>query len=208
MPCSFLGLPDEALAVILLKCCDMTASLERSPTHSTQTLYGPSCLLLCTSKRLRDCCKKDLAQELAAKRDAFFEALFWSRVRFLRRSWNSIQRAAIDGLSAAATQKHVLQKGGQSMEIEAHFIRRKRNKCHLYFDFRMRDVVVTGLSAVSSTEALDLPKAYATRPEKRNKKQQAQMRDWTRDRSVSFDQEFGELHKHFAHHGRPMFAYV
>jgi hypothetical protein len=188
----------------------MTSAVAISATHSTQTLLGPSCLLLCTNKRLRDCDKKDpaWATQLAAKRTALLRTGFvWTRIRFLSRAWDCVQRTAVLGLSAAATQEHVLQAGGQSLTITAHFHRRKRNKCHISFDLHMRDPARTGLCASSGHMHVDLPKAYATKPEKRTLKQQEEMRRWMRDRSSDLDNEFASLHHQFVQVGRRTFVF-
>jgi len=205
----FLDLPDEMLALVVLTCCDFKASWTRKATHSILTLEGPSCHILCTNKRLRDCGKKDPAwgEKLAEKRTAFLHGLFWLRVRFFSRAWGSLLRAANLGLSANAMQEHVFQKDGQSLKITAEFIRRKRNKCWIELELHMRDSDSTGLTAVKGSMDIDLPKAYATRPEKRRKNQQEEMRDWAYDRSAELDHEFAELHKHFVHAKRPIFAY-
>jgi hypothetical protein len=77
--CGLLGLPDEALALIVWKCCDMTHTLTTSATQSTCTLLGPSCLIMCTNQRLRHCCWKEpgSVERMAAKRTAFLDSLFW-----------------------------------------------------------------------------------------------------------------------------------
>jgi hypothetical protein len=206
---ALLALPDETLALVVLHCCDVTHVLSTSVTHSTFTLQGPSCLIMCTNKRLRDCGKKDPAwgEHLDNKRVVFLHSLCWERIRFYKRAWGSLQRAAVLGLSAAATQEHVLQKGGQSLKITAEFVRRKGNKCHIALDLYMCHPATTGLSAVKGNMYVDLPNAYATRPENRTNNQHHQMLAWERDRSEDLDNEFASLHKHFLQVGRPIFAY-
>jgi hypothetical protein len=206
---TLLDMPDEALVLVVLKCCDVTHAITKSATHSTYTLLGPSCLIMCTNKRLRDCCKKDAAwaEQLDSKRTCFFQTLFWSRVRFLSRAWGAVQRAAVLGLAARETQEHVLQKDDQSMKITAEFVRRKRNKCHLALELYMCVPNSTGVVGVRANLHIDLPKAYATKPEKRTLKQQDEMRSCMSDRSSVLDYQFAELNKHFVQVGRPIFAY-
>jgi hypothetical protein len=206
---ALLDLPDEALVLLVLKCCDVTHVMTKSATGSTSTLLGPSCLIMCTNKRLRDCGKKDpvFAERMTEKRTALLHAFFWTRIRFLSRAWGTVQRAAVLGLSAVAEQKHVLQKGGQSLTITAHFHRRKRNKCHIALELLMRDAASTGLCGVLANMHVDLPPAYATRPEKRTLKQKDEMQRWKRDRSSALDSQFAELNKRFVQVGRPIFAY-
>jgi hypothetical protein len=207
--CALLGLPDEALVLVVLKCCDVRQVSTESATHCTCTLFGPSCLIMCTNKRLRDRCKKDheWGEKMAEKRKCFFLALFWSRVRFLSRAWGAVQRSAVLGLAARETQEHVLQKDGQKLEIRAEFVRRKRNKCHIALELCMSHPNSTGVVGVRANLHIDLPKAYATKPEKRTQKQRNEMRGWMRDRSSEFDDEFAGMHKHFVQVGRPIFAY-
>ncbi len=87
-----LNLADDVLARVVWKCADATASFARTATGSTFKLTGPSWHIVCTSKRLRDCWKKDpaWAELLAGKRTAFLEGLFWSRVRFCSKAWDAV----------------------------------------------------------------------------------------------------------------------
>jgi hypothetical protein len=204
-----LDMPDEALVLVVLKCCDVTHVSSRSVTHSKYTLLGPSCLIMCTNKRFRDCCKKDpaWAEQLDSKRTAFFQTLFWSRVRFLSRSWGAVQRAAVLGLAARETQEHVLQKDGQSMQITANFVMRKGNKFHIALELYMCIPNSTGVVGVRANMHIDLPKAYATTPQKRTLAHQHEMRSWMSDRSGALDCQFAELNKHFVQVGHPIFAY-
>ena len=205
-----LMLPDEALARVVWKCADATASFARTATGSTFTLTGPSWHIVCTSKRLRDCWKKDRqwAQLLAGKRTAFLEGLFWSRVRFLSKAWAAVQRAAVLGLAARAEQVHVLQKGGQALTMTAEFVRHdKRVKYHIELALHVQGDATTGLSGALGHAHINLPAAYATKPEKRTREQHMEMRGWMRDRSPALDKRFVELNKSFAEVGRPIFAF-
>ncbi len=164
---------------------------------------------MCTSKRLRDCGNKDPAfpAHLAAKRTAFLQTLFWTRVRFLSRAWGSIQRAVLLGLPVRADQVHVLQKDEQSMEITARFMSRKRNKSHIALYLSLRAPGATPPTGVLGHMDIDLPSVYATPAHKRTQRQHDEMCVWMRDRSPDVDDKFAELNQHFVDAGRPIFAY-
>jgi hypothetical protein len=204
-----LNLADDVLARVVWKCADATASFARTATGSTFKLTGPSWHIVCTSKRLRDCWKKDpaWAELLAGKRTAFLEGLFWSRVRFCSKAWGAVQRAAVLGLAARAEQVHVLQKGGQALTMTAEFVRRKGDECHIELALHIQGDATTGLNGALGHMHIDLPPAYATKPEKRTREQHMEMREWMRDRSAAVDKRFAELNKRFAEVGRPIFAY-
>ncbi len=130
-----------------------------------------------------------------------------SRVRFCSRAWVAVQRAAVLGLPARAEQKHVLQKGGQTLTICAEFVRRKGNKYHISLALHLQGDATTGLSGVLGHMHVPLPAAYATRSGLRTRQEHMEMRGWMRNRSDEVDKRFVELHKTFVEAGRPMFAF-
>jgi hypothetical protein len=135
------------------------------------------------------------------------QTLFRTRIRFLSRAWAAVQRAAVLGPAARAEQVHVLQMGGQALRIAAEFVIRKRGRSHIELALHMQGDATTGLSGALGHMHIDLPPAYATKPEKRTREQHMEMREWMRDRSAAVDKRFAELNKRFAEVGRPIFAY-
>jgi hypothetical protein len=205
---AFLDMHDEALVMVVLKCCDVTHSLTKSATGSTWTVFGPSCLIMCTNKRLRDCGKKDPAwgEKMAEKRTALLQTLFWLRVEFITRAWAAVQRAAVLGPAARAEQVHVLKKGGQALTIAAEFVVRKRGKSHISLALHLQGDATTGLSGQLGHMHIDLPPAYATASGLRTRQEHNEMRGWTRTRTSAIDKQFVELHKGFVEAGCPIFA--
>jgi hypothetical protein len=118
-----------------------------------------------------------------------------------------VQHAAVLGPTARAEQVHVMQMGGQALRIAAEFVIRKRGKSHIELALHLQGDATDGLSGALGHMHIDLPPAYATKPEKRTQKQNKEMQGWQRDRSSAIDKQFAELHQSFVEAGRVIFAY-
>jgi len=204
MPFYALNLPDESLEVLVSKCCVLGASGNNTKTNTTTVLHQPTCHILCTSKRLR------AFGNIEAIRAEIFERLFWARVQFFSRVSHSINRAIASGLPADGTQMHVLQKGNMTMEVEVNpkiYINKsgRVRACMFNLTLSMRAKVSDGLTSVGTLKSIELPTAYATKPDRRTHRQKEQIGKRMLDRSADFSNDFETLTKDFHYVGRKMF---